>query len=86
MLLGSSIKFSAEEWTFVVLFLSVIDTEEDISEENVEHVWIFVWESNVDVVDVVDDADDVVLPHWTCTIPPRPPAIQQIWYKSRPVW
>lgn len=78
MLLGSSVKFSAEERTFVVLFLSVIDTEEDVSEENVENVWIFVWESNVDVVAVVDDADDVVLPHWACTIPPCPPAIQQI--------
>lgn len=101
--LGSSIKFSREEWTFVLLFLSVTDTvlecsvliisEEDVLEENVENVWTPVWGFNVDVVAVVVEVvflavvvvvagvaveDDVVFPHWTCTIPPCPPAIQQI--------
>ena len=59
---GSSIKFPAEEWTFVVIFLSVTDTvfecslliisEEGFSGENVEDVWTLVSEFNVDVVAV----------------------------------
>lgn len=62
-LFGSSIKFCEEEWTFAVIFLSVIDTvfgcslliisEEGFVEENVENVGTLDWGFNDDVVAVV---------------------------------
>lgn len=71
----------------------LIVSEEGVLEENVENVWTPVWGFSVDVVAVVVVVvflavvvvvagvavdDDVGFPHWTCTIPPNPSAIQQI--------